>query len=442
MPSLLIHGGTVIDPPSRRHGRFDLLVVDAHIADVMEPGRMAEADQRLDASGCWVVPGLIDMHVHLREPGYEYKETVATGTLAAVVGGVTAVACMANTNPVNDSGAVTEYILERAQAASLARVYPIGAVSVGLQGERMAEIGEMREAGIVAVSDDGRPVSDSALMRRALEYSAMFSLPVIAHEEDLSLSADGVMNEGVTSFRLGLKGIPAAAEEAMVARDIAMLEHTGGRLHIAHASTAGTVNLLRQAKKRGLAVTAEVTPHHFTLTEAAVGSYNTNAKVNPPLRTEADVAAVVEGLRDGVIDAIASDHAPHHRDAKEIDFEAAAFGMIGLETILPLALRLTREAAVPVERVIEALTVNPARILGVAGGNLAPGAPADITVIDPEKRWSVDVGALRSKSRNTPFANWEMKGAARATIVSGQVVWNDADAPAETSPSRKHGRMR
>ena len=433
MSSLLVRGGTVIDPASERHGVLDVLVEGARIAAFAEPGRL-EAREVIDATGCWVVPGLIDMHVHLREPGYEYKETVATGVGAAVAGGFTAVACMANTNPVNDSGAVTEYILERAQAARLARVHPIGAVSVGLQGERLAEIGEMREAGIVAVSDDGRPVMDGSLMRRALEYSAMFGIPVIAHEEDCRLAGDGVMNEGPTSFRLGLKGVPAAAEEVMVARDIALLERSGGRLHIAHASTAGTVELLRQAKRRGLHVTAEATPHHFTLDETAVGDYDTNAKMNPPLRSREDIAAVIAGLRDGAIDAIASDHAPHHRDEKEVEFEQAAHGIVGLETALGLALRLVSGAGLPIETVIRAMSTAPARILGVPGGTLEVGAVADVTVIDPQHTWEVNPEAFRSKSRNTPFGGWRLTGAARATVVGGRVVW---ERRVETATPRK-----
>jgi dihydroorotase len=377
----------------------------------------------VDASGCWVVPGLIDMHVHLREPGYEYKETVQTGTQAAVAGGFTAVACMANTLPVNDTGAVTKYIVEKAAAANLARVYPIGALSVGLKGERLAEIGEMREAGIVAVSDDGRPVMDSALMRHALEYSAMFDLAVIAHEEDLALAGDGCMHEGPTAFRLGLKGMPSAAEEAMVARDIALLERTGGRLHIAHASTAGTVDMLRRAKARGLAVSAEATPHHFSLTEEAVGDYDTNAKMAPPLRLASDVQAIIDGLRDGTIDAIATDHAPHHRDEKNVEFDCAAKGIVGLETALPLSLTLVRDHGLAVETLVRAMSVNPARILGVPGGSLAEGAVADVTVIDPDATWDVEPDRFQSKSRNTPFGGWTMTGQARATIVGGAVKW-------------------
>lgn len=428
MGSILISGGTVIDPANDRHGALDVRIEDGRIAAVGDPGTLGDADLQIDAGGCWVTPGLIDMHVHLREPGYEYKETVLTGTQAAVAGGFTAVACMANTNPVNDTGAVTKYIVEKAAAAQQARVYPIGAVSVGLKGERLAEIGEMREAGIVAVSDDGKPIMDSALMRRALEYSAMFGLAVIAHEEDQALAADGCMNEGPTAFRLGLKGMPAAAEEAMVARDIALLERTGGRLHIAHASTAGTIDLVRRAKARGLAVTVEATPHHFTLTEDAVGEYDTNAKMNPPLRERDDVEAVIAGLRDGTVDAIASDHAPHHRDEKDVEFDCAAHGIVGLETSLALSLTLVREHGMSAEALVRAMSVNPARILGVPGGSLAVGAVGDVTVIDPDAAWEVDPDCFRSKSRNTPFARWTLTGQARATIVGGEIKWQASPA--------------
>jgi dihydroorotase len=346
---------------------------------------------------------------------------------------------MANTNPVNDNAAVTEYILERAHEANLARVYPIGAVSMGLQGEHLAEIGEMREAGIVAVSDDGMPVNDSALMRRALEYSSMFDLPVIAHEEDCGLACGGVMNEGAVSFRLGLKGMPAAAEEVMVARDIALVERTGGRLHVAHVSAAGSIHSIREAKARGLPISAEATPHHFTLTEEAVASYDTNAKMNPPLRAAADVEALVDALRDGTIEVIASDHAPHHRDEKEVEFEQAANGIIGLETTLPLCLRLIRDAGISIETVVAALTTNPARVLGIPCGRLTPGGLADIAVIDPSYAWTVDPNALHSKSRNTPFGGWQMVGAARVTIVGGRVVWQQ---PETTLLRRKRSAKR
>ncbi len=426
--NLLIHGGRVIDPANDIDDQLDLLVRDGLVAELAPPSQIKHEGARIDASGCWVTPGLIDMHVHLREPGYEYKETVATGTLAAVAGGFTAVACMANTNPVNDSGAVTEYIIERARLANLARVHPIGAVSFGLEGRALAEIGEMREAGIVGISDDGMPIADGALMRRALEYAQLFDLPVIVHEEDPSLAANGVMHEGQTCLHLGLRGMPSAAEEAMVARDIAILEQTGGRLHIAHVSTVGSVRMLRDAKSRGLKVTAEVTPHHFMLTDQAVLDYDTNAKMKPPLRDATDVDHMIAALVDGTVDAIATDHAPHHRDEKEVEFDEAAFGIVGLETSLPLGLRLVRDAGLSPNALIRAMSVHPAEILNLNAGSLAVGKPADITVIDPEDRWTVDVNRLRSKSKNSPFGGWEMVGAARATIVGGGIKWPPQEA--------------
>ncbi len=416
---LLIRGAKLIDPANDREGDFDLLIEDGRVAAVEERGQIARQCREIDGAGCWLVPGLIDMHVHLREPGYEYKETVATGTLAAVAGGFTAVACMANTKPVNDSGAVTEYILDRSREAGLARVHPIGAVSVGLAGKELAEMGEMHEAGIVAVSDDGMPIADASLMRRALEYAQIFDLPVIAHEEDPALAADGVMHEGHTCLHLGLRGMPAAAEEAMVARDLALLEQTGGRLHIAHVSTAGSLRLIRDAKQRGLPVTTEVTPHHFVLTDAAVREFDTNAKMKPPLRTESDVAAMVEALADGVIDAIATDHAPHHRDEKDVEFDAAAFGIVGLETALPLSLEL----GLAPRTLINAMSVQPARILDLAAGSLAVGVAADATLIDPDCEWEVVSEQLHSKSKNTPFGGRKMTGAARVTIVGGEIKW-------------------
>jgi dihydroorotase len=434
---LLIQGGTVVDPASHVHSRHDLLIRDGKIAALVEAGAGGDTAgvTVLDAAGCLVLPGLIDMHVHLREPGYEYKETIETGTRAAVAGGFTAVACMANTNPVNDSSAVTEYIRERAATVGLARVYPIGAVSKGLQGQELAEIGEMHRAGIVAVSDDGMPIMDGSLMRRALEYAGMFGLAVVVHEEERSIAADGVMNEGALSLRLGLKGVPAAAEEAMIARDIALLERTGGRLHVAHISTAGAVELVRQAKRRNLAVTAEATPHHFTLTEAAVDGYNTNAKMNPPLRTQHDVEAVRQGLADGTIDVIASDHAPHHRDEKDVEFDHALHGIVGLETALPLALRLVEDVQMPLDRLVAAMSTNPAHILNISGGSLAVGAVADVTVVDPLRPWTVEAARFRSKGRSTPFDGMRMQGQAVLTIVGGRIVWRAEAAPATAAVS-------
>jgi dihydroorotase len=425
---LLVTGGTLVDPVAGTAAPGDVLIDGDRIAAA---GSIDGGDATvIDARGLLVLPGLVDMHVHLREPGYEYKETIATGTAAAVAGGFTSLACMANTEPVNDNAAVTQYILDRARIAQSARVYPIGALSQGLKGERLAEIGEMHRAGIVAVSDDGRPVMDAGLMRRALEYSRMFGLPVIVHEEDQHLAAGGAMNEGVTSLRLGLRGIPAAAEEVMIARDVALARLTGGRLHVAHVSTVGAVALLREAKAEGLPVTAEVTPHHLFLTEEAVEGYGTNAKMAPPLRTRADVDAVRTALADGTIDAIATDHAPHHHDEKDIEFDHAANGIVGLETALPLALRLIAEGVLDLPRLVARLTVGPARVLGIPAGTLAPGAAADLTIIDPERRWRVEARSFRSKSRNTPFEGWEMTGRAVAVLVGGRLVHDERPAAA------------
>lgn len=424
---LVLEGGRLIDPVAGLDEERDLLMEDGAIRSVGAPGayRESQVASRIDASGCWVVPGLIDLHTHLREPGYEYKETIATGTAAAVSGGFTAVACMANTNPVNDSAAVTRFILDRAAEAGLARVYPIGALSLGLRGEALAEIGEMRSAGIVAVSDDGRPITNAGLLRHALEYCRMFSIPVIEHAEDCGLVNGGTMHEGLVSIRLGLRGIPAAAEDVMVARDVALAELTGGRLHIAHASTRGTVERIRAAKSRGVAVTAEAAPHHFTLTDEAVADYDGNAKMNPPLRPAEDRDAIRAALADGTIDAIATDHAPHHRDEKEVEFEAAAFGIIGLETALPLSLRLIEEGVLSPADLVRRMSVAPAAILGIPGGTLKIGSPADVTVIDPRREWCVEAAALRSKSRNSPFLGWTMRGRAVTTIVGGRVVYEN-----------------
>jgi dihydroorotase len=435
--AIAIEGGRLIDPVAAIDGLRDLLLEGGVVRAVETPRAFRSLDvaRRIDASGCWVVPGLIDLHVHLREPGYEYKETVATGAAAAVAGGFTALACMANTNPANDSAAVTRFILERAAQAGLARVYPIGALSEGLRGERLAEIGEMRAAGIVAVSDDGKPVADAGLMRHALEYCAMFGIPVVDHAEDPGLSAAGAMHEGRTSIRLGLKGIPAAAEEAMVSRDLLLAELTGGRLHVAHASTRGTVALLRAAKARGVRVTAEATPHHFTLTDEAVAEYDGNAKINPPLRAAEDREALRQALADGTIDAIATDHAPHHRDEKDVEFDNAAFGIVGLETALPLSLRLVEEHVLSPADWVRRTSVGPAEILGVGGGTLRAGALADVTVVNPEVEWRVNAAELRSKSKNSPFLGWTMRGRAISTIVGGRVVFEYV-AIAPPSPSR------
>lgn len=429
MTRLLVANGTVVDPVARTSAPADVLVDGERIAAMGAPGSLEAPDAPvLDARGLLVLPGLVDIHVHLREPGQEYKETVATGSAAALAGGFTTVATMANTNPVNDNGAVTQYVLERGRMVGGVRVHAIGAVSVGLQGERMAEIGEMHRAGIVAVSDDGRPIMNASLMRHALEYTRLFDLPVIAHEEDDALCCGGVMNEGPTAVRLGLRGRPAAAEEIMIARDVALVEVTGGHLHVAHLSTARGVELVRQAKARGLRVTAEVTPHHLFLTEEAVGDYDTNAKMAPPLRTKADVEAVRAGLADGTIDCIATDHAPHHQDEKDCEFDEAAFGIVGLETALPLGLRLVAEGVLDLPTLVARMSVGAARILKLDAGTLAPGALADLTLVDPERKWKVAARAFKSKGRSTPFDGWDVSGRALVTMVGGRILHDERAA--------------
>ncbi|MBI3014836.1 MAG: dihydroorotase [Candidatus Tectomicrobia bacterium] len=422
MEKLLIRGGHVLDPSRGIDAEMDLLIEKGRIAALGPPGTLL-AEEILAAHGRCVVPGFVDMHTHLREPGFDYKETIRTGTAAAAAGGFTSVACMANTQPVNDNRTVTEYILEKARLEGSANVYPIGAVSKGLGGEELAEIGEMAEAGIVGISDDGQPVRDSHLMRRALEYASMFGLPVISHCEDKTICPGGVMNESFVSTELGLNPIPNACEEIMVARDILLAELTRGRLHIAHVSTAGSVHLIRDAKRRGVPVTCEVTPHHLFLTDEAVRSFDTTTKVNPPLRTAADGAALREGLRDGTIDAIATDHAPHEQAAKELDFSMAPFGLIGLETAFPLCLRLVKEGVLTLSQLIAKMTVEPARILSIPKGSLAVGSDADLAILDLEKRYVIDVRNFRSRSRNCPFDGWEVQGKAVCTLRAGEIVY-------------------
>ncbi|MHB1398424.1 MAG: dihydroorotase [Trichloromonadaceae bacterium] len=422
--TILIKGGRVIDPAQGVDGQFDLLIDNGVIVQVGNDIAGANFDgQVIDAGGKLVVPGLIDIHVHLRDPGYEYKEDIQTGTQAAVIGGFTSVACMPNTNPVNDNKAVSLYIRHKAKEVGLANVFPIGAITKGLKGESMAEMGELQEAGCLALSDDGKPVNNSELMRRALEYSRPFGLTLISHAEDLSLVGEGVMNEGFVATELGLKGIPWVAEDAATARDIMLAEFTGGKLHVAHVSTKGSVELVRQAKKRGVRVTCEATPHHFTLTDEAVRGYETNAKMNPPLRSSEDVAAIRAGLADGTIDAIATDHAPHHYDEKNVEFNIALNGIVGLESALPLTLELVKEGVLTLSQAIRLLTCGPAQALGIPRGTLAAGVAADVTIIDPELNWTLEADKLASKSKNTPFDGWIMKGAATHTLVAGKVVY-------------------
>ncbi len=424
--SLLIKGGLVVDPAQALAAPRDLLIEDGKVAALEPPGTIAADGRRvIEAAGLVVTPGLIDMHVHLREPGEEYKETILSGTWAAVAGGFTAVAAMPNTKPVNDNAAITRFILETAAVAGLARVYPVGAISMHSAGHTLSEYGDQKAAGAVAFSDDGVPVMNSMLMRRSLEYARTFAVPLIAHEENLDLKANGVMHEGRVSLELGLRGIPSAAEEAMIFRDLALLQLTGGRLHIAHVSAFGSVALIRTAKAAGLTVTAETAPHYFSLTDEAVYGYDTNAKVNPPLRTAADVTAIKEALADGTLDAIACDHAPHTSLEKDLEFEAAAFGLIGLETSLGLSLKLVHEGVLTLTQLVAAMSTNPARILNVPGGTLTPGSIADVTLIDLNRAWTVDVNQFASKSRNCPFHGWTLLGKAVMTIVGGKVVWEE-----------------
>jgi len=422
--SLLIKNGRVVDPANSLDAVQDVLISGARIERVGPDLPVAADTTVLDATGKIVCPGFIDIHVHLREPGYEYKETVATGTRAAAAGGFTAVCCMANTQPVNDNRSITDYIRAKAAVEGVVRVYPIGAVTRGLRGEELAELAELAEAGCVAFSDDGKCVMNAALYRRAMEYTLPFGAPIISHAEDHELSRGTSMHEGVVSTELGVPGAPAAAEDIMVARDILLAELTGAHVHIAHLSTAGAVRLVRDAKARGIRVTAEVTPHHLLLTEDAVRTFDANAKMNPPLRSKRDTEVLLEALVDGTIDCIATDHAPHAGSEKEGEFDRAAFGIIGLETAVGLLLdRLVGPGALPLGTLISRLSRDPARLLGLPGGSLAPGAAADLTLIDPGATWTVDPAKFASKSRNTPFGGWSVTGRPWKTIVGGSIVW-------------------
>ena len=418
--SILIRGGRVIDPAQEIDEKMDVLIVGDKIAGL---GKQASghADEVIEAGGKLVAPGLIDMHVHLREPGYEDKETIETGTAAAAAGGFTAVACMPNTNPPLHSDAEVEFVLRQAERVGSTRVYPIGALTKSQQGKELAEIGLMVKAGAVAFSDDGRGIADSSVCQRAMSYVCQFGKLFIQHCEDASLSG-GCMNSGVTATRLGLPGMPAIAEVVMAQRDITLAKQTGVRYHVAHVSAAGTVELVRQAKKQGLPVTTEITPHHLLLTEEMCARYDSNYKMSPPLRSKADVEACVEGVRDGTIDCLVTDHAPHLNSEKELSFQIAPFGIIGLETALPLYIRaLIEPKVIDWPRLIECMSTRPAELLGVSGGALRVGAPADVTVIDPEREWTVDVEQMRSKSRNSPFNGWKVRGRAAATIVGGTI---------------------
>ena len=428
MSKRLLKGGRVVDPANARDGAFDILIDGDRIARV---GRDLPVESGVTVtevpSGFVVCPGLIDMHVHLREPGQEHKETVATGTAAAVAGGFTAVACMPNTSPVNDNAGVTEYILKKAAEANLARVYPIGAVSRGQRGEQLADLAELRAAGCVAFTDDGHPVATAILMRRALEYARMFEGLIIEHCEEQTLKGDGVAHEAARASALGLKGIPGEAESIMALRDIALAELTGGRVHVAHMSARQTLDAVRYGKSRGAKVSCEVTPHHFVLTDALLEApvpYDTNAKMNPPLRETVDRDAMLGGIRDGSVDVIATDHAPHHYDEKQVEFDRAPFGITGLETAVSLCFdRLVHAGVISIARLVELLSLNPARLLNVAGGALTEGAPADLSILAPDLPVTVSASTMRSKSKNTPFDGWQLRGGVAATIVGGRVVY-------------------
>ncbi|HSF24733.1 MAG TPA: dihydroorotase [Blastocatellia bacterium] len=417
---LLLKGGRVIDPSQQIDRTADLLVEEGRVQSIADsiPGAGAEV---FDASGLIVAPGFVDLHVHLREPGEEYKETIASGAASAVAGGFTTICAMPNTSPVNDNASVTRFIVDKAREAGFARVFPIGAITRESKGEELAEMAEMKEAGAVAVSDDGRPIMDSQVMRHAMEYARDHGLVVVDHCQDLHLAAGGVMNEGRYSTLLGLKGMSRTAEDSHVARDLMLAELTGARVHIAHISTAGSIEMVRRAKKRGLAVTCEVTPHHLALTDAAVVGFDTNTKMNPPLRSEDDRAALIEAVRDGTVDAIATDHAPHHSDEKMLEYDRAPSGVVGLETALGVAITvLYHGAGASLARIVEMLTIGPARAFSLAVGTLAEGSNADIAVFDSEREWTVDPLTFKSKSRNTPFAGWKLRGRIVETFVAGR----------------------
>ncbi|CAI2718311.1 dihydroorotase [Nitrospina watsonii] len=426
---LLIKNGRVIDPANQRDGQFDVLVEKGRILKVAPQGKLAPAEtegaKEIDATGCVVTPGFLDMHVHFREPGFEYKETIQTGCESAAAGGFTTVAMMPNTNPVNDTRSVTEFMISQARAHAVINALPIAAITQGLKGEALTDMGDLKDAGAVALSDDGRPVMSNQLMRRAFEYSRMFDLMLIQHSEILDLTKGGCMHEGSISTELGLGGMPHEAEDIMVYRDIALLEKTGGRLHVAHISSGNAVELVRRAKQQGLPVTTEVAPHHFMLTDAAVRGYDTNTKMSPPLRSDRDIELIKEGLRDGTIDMIATDHAPHDVVDKQLEYSHACFGVVGLETALPLSLKLVDENILTLPQMVEKLTSRPAEVFRLDKGTLKEGRDADITIFDPQAEYTVDVMKFKSKSKNSPFHGWQVKGKVMHTIYRGKVVYSN-----------------
>ena len=427
IPTVCIQGGVVIDP-GHVNGRADVLIQNGKIVEVGYPLKHSVTQEAsvtiLDASGWIVAPGLVDLHCHLREPGFEYKETIQTGSASAVAGGFTSICCMPNTQPVNDNAAITQFMLTKGKEAGKARIFPIGAITKNSDGEELANIGELVGAGCVAISDDGRPVMNSLVMRRALEYAKAFGIPVVDHCEDLHLTDGGYMNEGAVSTELGMPGIPDASEEVMVARNLALADLTGVCVHLAHLSTARSVELVRHAKAQGLPVSAEVCPHHFSITEEAVRGYQANAKMNPPLRTNEDIEALKQGLMDGTIDVIATDHAPHALQEKQLEFDTAPFGIVGFETALPLTLQLVHDGVLSLEQALDKLTRAPAQLFHLPVGSLMPGSLADVVIFDPEEEWVVDPERFQSKSHNTPFGGMSMKGKVKMTLVEGRLVYD------------------
>ncbi len=428
---LLIKGGSIVDPIKDKIDKKNIVINDGIIKQFLPldyPIKYESFEQIIDAENMIVVPGLVDMHVHLREPGHEYKEDIRSGTLAALAGGFTDVACMPNTKPVNDNASVTEFILRQARLYGYCRVHPIASISIRQEGKKLTEFGDLKRAGAVGVSDDGKPVLDSNLMRRALEYANYHGLTVISHCEDISLSEGGVMHEGIISTQLGLPGIPSVSEEILVARDILLAKLTNCPVHIAHVSTSGSVELIKMAKEQDIPITAETAPHYFTLDHNAVIGYNTNAKVNPPLRSEDDVEAIKNALKDNIIDVIATDHAPHSPLEKEVEFDKAEFGIIGLQTAVPLTLNLVREGVLTVTQAIKKLTVNPAYILGIEAGKIEEGKRADITIIDPEYSYILQEDNIYSKSKNSPFIGMQLKGIVRFTIIKGKIAYSNLNS--------------